>query len=289
MTVALVYYFLLIFKYRVHYFKSYNKKPRLDTLKNQFKSLVLIFWLPLLAAFVYAWLVPAPFQWLLVLMVLALLVRDGCLFLSLPLLPKSFNPNNIKRFIWISTGLIILTAFGWNAIDYRQYNFDQWLSSQSLFITPLFITINGLFITAAYYWYRVLKPYKDRYVAALSCGVAFMTLVLYIATYAKLAQYLLVLNLGVFVLHLATKNINGLRKVLLVHRIRQLKKEAEENAEDDQDEEVVYAFPFWVSLFLSIIVGVAGIGFMIWLGGAFKETYQQLKLLFNEGFKLGSL
>lgn len=134
-----------------------------------------------------------------------------------------------------------------------------------------------------------MKPYKDRYVAALSCGVAFMTLVLYIATYAKLAQYLLVLNLGVFVLHLATKNINGLRKVLLVHRIRQLKKEAEENAEDDQDEEVVYAFPFWVSLFLSIIVGVAGIGFMIWLGGAFKETYQQLKLLFNEGFKLGSL
>lgn len=288
-TVALLYYFLFIFKYRVHYFKSYDKKPRLDTLKNQFKSLALTFSLPVTAALVYAWLIPAPFQWLLLLMVLALFIRDGCLFLSLPLLPKSFHPKNIKRFIWASTGLIILAAYGWNAIDYRQYNFDQWLSSQSLFITPLFITINALFIVASYYWYLVLKPYKDKYVAAISCGIAFMTLALYIATYAKLAQYLLVLNLGGFIFHLAAKNINGLRKILLVHRIRQLKKEAEDNEDENQDEVPVYAFPFWVSLLISLIVGIAGLGFMIWIGGAFKETYQQLKLIFTNGFELGSL
>jgi len=288
-AIALLYYFFLIFKYRVHYFKSYDKKPHLDTLKNQFKSLALTFCLPLAAAIGYAWLVAAPFQWLLLLMVLTLLIRDGCLFLSLPLLPKSFDPKNIKRFIWISTGLIILAAFGWNAIDYRQYNFDQWLSSQSLFITPLFITINLLFITAGYYWYQVLKPYKDRFVAAISCGIALITLLLYVSTYAKLAQYLLVLNLGVFVLHLAAKNINGLRKILLVHRIRQLKKEVKDQGDNDQDGDTVYAFPFWISLFISFIVGVSGIGFMIWLGGAFKETYQQLKLIFNNGFELGSL
>lgn len=281
----------LIFRHRVHYFKSYDKKPHLDTLKSQFKSLSLTFWLPLTAAIIYAWLVPPPFQWLLLLMVLALLIRDGCLFLSLPLLPKSFNPKNIKRFIWISTGLIILAAFGWNAIDYRQYNFDQWLSSQSLFITPLFITVNLLFIAAAYYWYRVLKPYKDRLIAAISCAIAVVTLLLYVATYAKLAQYLLVLNLGGFMLHLAAKNINGLRKILLVHRIRQLKQEAEENDDEDHDSEddIVYAFPFWVSLLISIVVGIAGLGFLIWLGGAFKETYQQLKLIFTDGFELGSL
>ncbi|MCW8869103.1 MAG: mechanosensitive ion channel [Proteobacteria bacterium] len=288
-AIALLYYFLLIFKHRVHYFKSYDKKPQLETLKDQFKSLALTFCLPLIAAFAYAWLVEPPFQWLLLLMVLALLIRDGCLFLSLPLLPKSFNPKNIKRFIWVSTGLIILAAFGWNAIDYRQYNFDQWLSSQSLFITPLFITINILFIIASYYWYHVLKPYKDRMIAIICCAIAFLTLLFYVATYAKLAQYLLVLNLGGFVLHLAAKNINGLRKILLVHRIRQLKKEAEDNSDDGQDEDMVYSFPFWISLFISIIVGVAGLGFMIWLGGAFQETYQQLKLIFTDGFELGSL
>lgn len=283
---ALAYYFLFIFKHRVHYFKSYDKKPRLDNLTRQFKSLALTFWVPMVAALGYAWFVPAPFQWLLLLMVLALLIRDGCLFLSLPLLPKSFHPKNIKRFIWTSTGLIILAAFGWNAIDYRQYNFDQWLSSQSLFITPLFITINVLFIVASYYWFQVLKPYKDRYIAVASCAIAFISLLLYVATYAKLAQYLLVLNLGGFILHLAAKNINGLRKILLVHRIRQLKKEAEDN---DEEDEPVYAFPFWVSLLISIIVGIAGLGFMIWLGGAFQETYQQLKLIFTDGFELGSL
>ena len=70
-SVALLYYLLLIFKHRVHYFKSYNKKPQLDTLKNQFKSLALIFCLPLAAAIGYAWLIPPPFQWLLLLMILA--------------------------------------------------------------------------------------------------------------------------------------------------------------------------------------------------------------------------
>lgn len=287
-NITLIYYFLLIYKYRIYYFKSYDKKPRLETLSRQFKSLFLTFSIPLVAAIAFAFWVNSPFQWLLLLMVTALLIRDGCLFLSLPMLPKSFNPRNINRFIWTSTALIVLAALGWNAIDYRQYNIDQWLASQSLFITPLFIAINLLFIVSSYYWYHVLKPYKDRFLAAIACFIALLTLLLYIATYAKLAQYLLVLNLGLLLLHLTAKIINGLRKILLVHRIHQLK--AERDAEDENNkDDVVYSFPFWVSLLISLVVGVLGLAFIIWLGGGFQEAYQQLKLIFIDGFKLGSL
>src|SRR5690606_7342921 len=286
--ISLLYYLLLIYKYRIYYFKSYDKKPRLETLGRQFKSLFFTFSVPFVAAIAFAIWVNPPFQWLLLLMFSALLVRDGCLFLSLPLLPKSYKPRNIKRFIWTSTALIVVATLGWNAIDYRQYNIDQWLATQSLFIAPLFIVINLLFIISNYYWYQILKPYKDRFLAATTCWLALLTLLLYITTYAKLAQYLLVLNLGLLLLHLTAKIINGLRKILLVHRIRQLKAERATN-DENSDDEMVYSFPFWISLIISLLVGMAGLAFMIWLGGAFQETYQQLRLLFTDGFKLGSL
>src|SRR5690606_32307280 len=94
--------------------------------------------------------------------------------------------------------------------------------------------------------------------------------------------------LGLLLLHLTAKIINGLRKILLVHRIRQLKAERATN-DENSDDEMVYSFPFWISLIISLLVGMAGLAFMIWLGGAFQETYQQLRLLFTDGFKLGSL
>ncbi len=258
-----------------------NTESRAVNLSEVFKLLLKLFFIPFLLAWTYYFLAGQN-RWHLLVLVGSLLVRDFCALLAIKPLLTDEEIKPFKRFMWVSGVLMVLIAVAFNGIELQHNKQTQWLNEFSIVLTPLFLLVGVFLAFSSYFFYRLIKPYKDRFVPAVILVLALISTLAYVLSYANGAQYILLLSTGVLLVHWCLKSLNGLRKVLLSKKITQLK-QLEQYAGE------TFAFPFWVSLFTAMSAGAVGLVFLAWLAGINDEAYKQISFVFNEGFAVGSV
>ena len=284
-AITLSLYFLLWLKSSSFYLEKNNDAKDFSLFKKSAKTLLKIYSIPILLSILFWVIIEPPHRITLMLLVTGLLIRDACLLLPIKMLIDSNKKDVFNKFIYFSTALIIVSAFVWQSLNYKNINAVGWFESNSILITPLFILTTVLFTINCYYYYRLLISFKDRYLPLFLMAFAILILISFMSTYAQAAQYLLVMSMSVFMVHMSLKIINSIRKIILRQRLNQLK-----NIENEQEKEATsYSFPFWISLMTSLASGVFALVFLSWVGGVSDEAYRQISFLYSEGFNIGSI
>ncbi len=251
------------------------------SLKQAALLLIKLYLIPLILAWLYYFGAESN-PWHLLLLVAGLLLRDSCALISIRVLVSDDQIKPLKRFMWTSSLLIILIAFGFNGIYFQTNNQTQLLVNYSQVFTPLILLLGLLLALSSWFFYQLLKNYRDRMVALLTLLLSLISTSAFMFSYAYGAQYVLLITTGVLLLHWFLKTVNWLRKIMLSKKIAQLKQ-----AEDYAG--TTFAFPFWVSLLTAICSGLLGLIFIGWLAGVSEEAFKQLSFIYTEGFDVGSV
>jgi small-conductance mechanosensitive channel len=251
------------------------------SLKQAALLLIKLYLIPLILAWLYYFGAESN-PWHLLVLVAGLLLRDSCALISIRVLVSDDQIKPLKRFMWTSSLLIILIAFGFNGIYFQTNNQTQLVVNYSQVFTPLILLSGLLLALSSWFFYQLLKNYRDRMVALLTLLLALISTSAFMFSYAYGAQYVMLITTGVLLLHWFLKTVNWLRKIVLSKKITQLKQ-----AEDYAG--TTFAFPFWVSLLTAICSGLLGLIFIGWLAGVSEEAFKQLSFVYTEGFDVGSV
>jgi small-conductance mechanosensitive channel len=282
---ALSIYFFMWFKGNQFNLNESPNKPKIDYLKTSLLVLLNTHLIPLLLALIFWYIIDSPHKITLLLIIVGLMIRDLCILMPIKMSAANINKNAFKKFIVFSTTMIITSGYFWKVINYRNSYPKDWLLHNSPLISPLFLLVTVLFIFNCLYFYKLLKPSNERYLPLTLLVFSIIIPVLYLGSYVLAAQYLMVMSLSLFMVHLILKIINALRKILLCIRLTQLKLIEKQQGK----EPATYSFPFWVSLITSVVSGFLSLAFLSWVGGLSSEAYRQISFLYSKGFYVGSI
>ncbi|MCX7553740.1 mechanosensitive ion channel [Marinicella sp. S1101] len=259
------------------------KNPELTDIriKPKVKTLLRIHAVPISVAVIgYLFLLQGGIN--LLILFTGLLLRDTLILLALRNQISVNEQPSLRRFVWLSTVLLGFVAIGVNGINIENSIEFNWLSEFAVVITPLMLLTGVLTALVNWHLYRLLAAARDRYFSLVLAGFALISVLAYVFSYANGAQYLLVITVGSMLVHWSWKSINWLRKILLTKKIQQLKS-------NDKFKDSNFVFPFWISLFVTLITGFIGLAFVGWLAGINEQVYKHFTFVFNEGFKIGSV
>lgn len=278
---ALLYYVIMLWLHRNASSNLQLSQVAEVSLKDTGLLLLKLHVLPMVLAGVY-FFNATDNPWHLLVLTGGLLLRDCCAFLSIQVLASEDKIKSYWRFIWSSSLLLVVIAFGLNGIHFQDNNQTELLVNYSYLFTPLILVFGVLLALTNWWFYQLLENYKDRLIPLLGLVTASVSTLAFILSYAYGSQYLLLLSTGVLLLHWFLKIINGVRKILLRKKIDQLKL-------NEGYAGATFTFPFWVSLFVALGAGLIGMVFLGWLAGVTEEAFKQISFVFTEGFDVGSV
>jgi small-conductance mechanosensitive channel len=212
-------------------------------------------------------------------MLLALLARDLTLRLSDLTRQEPFSDSLASRLLSATSGLLLLAFSGHDVWFYGQQVLQQ-VNHNGLGFVLVMLVLAILLIWTSRQFRRGFASRGMRWLMLLEIVLGVLVVLLLVFSYARAAQYVMTLALGLQLVIWVASAISG-------WRIATLKKAIERRRQTDKQS--AFTFPFWVTLSTNLVLWLGALAFLSWLARISDDLWQNISFVYSEGFELGSV
>jgi len=247
----------------------------LDWLKQSGLSLML----PLVLTFTAGLLFQAVHWKLVWLLLLALLARDVLLRFRQVTFKERQQNQSCSGWLLASSSMLV-AVFATHEVWFYSQQAPELGPHNGRGFAVLMAMISILLIFTSRWLSRRLTGRGFRWLLWLIMLLAVAVLLLLLFSYARAAQYVLTLALGLKLVVWVATAVSGVRIAALRRAIGQRRQ---------QDQSANLTFPFWITMAINLLLWLAALSWLSWLARVSDDLWQNIRFLYSEGFELGSV